>query len=26
MRMEGCRLGNDGLEMAAGHYLTEAAQ
>jgi len=24
--MEGCRLGNDGLEMAAGHYLTEAAQ
>ena len=26
MRMEGCGLGNEGLEMRAEHYLTGAAQ
>jgi len=26
MRMEGCGLGDEGLEMAAEHYRTEAAQ
>jgi len=26
MRMEGCGLGDEGLEMAVEHYRTEAAQ